>query len=138
MTNHDYDTIAWPEHDLTLVEWDIAFTPEDRKRFAESCAITPSSVHVAPYTLYPVSTALSTPVFAHRIGDRWIRFGEPLADYIGFGMVYFPLRVVERFKREYSVAHGKRFTDTGFSLWHRENVGPIPVHWDVCPVHLHY
>lgn len=141
---YDYDSILqWPEHNLVMVEWDIAVSREDVCAFTEACAATPSSVHVAPYRIYPASSGLSEPVYVHRVGSpepqsRWITDGEPLADYVGFGMIYLPLRIVQRFKREYSVAHGARFTDTGFSLWHHENVGPIPVHWNVRPVHLHY
>ena len=52
--------------DTVIVEWDLAISFEDRDRFTELCAADPDRVHVGAYRIYPVSTNLAEPVWAHR------------------------------------------------------------------------
>lgn len=123
--------------DAVIVEWDLAVSYEDRERFTGICEADPGRVHVAPYTLYPVSTSLPAPVFAHRRVGRnppWIDCDE-VCDLFGFGLVYLPHAVVRRYLATMPEVTG----DAVFSRWHHgEGLGPVPVHWDVRPVHLHY
>lgn len=126
-----------------LLEWDVAVSLEERRLFELLVAGDPEVVHVAPYRLYPCSTGLREPVWAHRAGrrgERWISEEEPTCDHFGFGMVYLPWRLVDRF-----LAAGPPpsqiswFNDSNFSLWHAASIRhPVPVHWQVRPVHLRY
>lgn len=121
-----------------IVEWDLAVSFEDRAAFQRACWSQPDRVHVAPYRLYPVSTNLSEPVWAHRrVGQQppWIYTNERLCDLFGFGLVYLPATVVTRYLATSPEVTG----DSIFSQWHhREGLGPVPVHWDVRPIHLHH
>ena len=126
--------------DTILVEWDLAVSAEDRARFAAIVEHDRDRVQVAPYRLYPVSTLLPGPVWAHRRGRHslalsWISEGDSWCDWFGFGLIYLPLQVVRCY-----LASGEAWcTDASFSAWHQRHVGDlVPVHWDVRPVHLHY
>lgn len=123
-----------------ITEWDIAFSAEHRDLFGRYCLEDPARVHVAPYRLYPVSTGLAAPVWAHRVADgwhgyRWVNERDKRCDLFGFGMVYLPLSIVTRYLSDNSGIA----TDSTFSLWH-DHSGEFPavIHWDVRPIHLHY
>lgn len=126
--------------DTVIVEWDLAVSPEQIEAFTASAALTPDEVQVAPYRLYPASTALPGPVWAHRCSDgrggwRWITEADRAADLIGFGLVYLPLAIV----RQYLAETSGPSSDTTFSRWHYERVQrTVYVDWDVRPIHLHY
>jgi hypothetical protein len=124
--------------DTVIAEWDIAFTAEDRDRFTAACEAEPGRVHVAPYRLYPVSTGLPEPVWAHRAAGRlpaWISEDDEACDLFSFGLVYLPAEIVCRYLATMPETTG----DAIFSQWHREQIGVrVPVHWDVRPIHLHY
>lgn len=128
---------------FAMLEWDVAISLGDLQRFESHVLKEPNRVHVAPYILYPTSTGLTKSVWAHRVGkeprSRWITTNEPFADQVGHGCIYFPSNILKRFFEEVPRRDETTyFTDCGFSIWHSEAVGPIPVHWDVRPVHLHY
>ena len=125
--------------DTVIVEWDIAFGPEETAAFEKHVNLAPGRIHVAPYRLYPRSTMWPGPVWAHRHNrdgrQPWIAEGDPSCDWFGFGFIYFPLPVVHRYLQAAHANEG----DSGFSRWHHETTGSsVPVHWDVRPIHLHY
>lgn len=132
------EQIADGGEDTVIVEWDIAVSFEDRQRFTEICECSPDRVHVAPYRLYPVSTNLPEPVWAHRNANRhppWIAKYDLECDLFGFGLVYLPHAIVAK----YLATSPETTGDAIFSQWHhRERLGPVLVSWDVRPVHLHY
>lgn len=124
--------------DTVIVEWDIAFGPEEITAFEKHVAGEPGRVQVAPYRLYPRSTMWPGPVWAHRYNhggvQPWISEGDPFCDWFGFGFIYFPLPVVHHYLATDPFNEG----DTDFSRWHHSEYGQVPVRWDVRPVHLHY
>jgi hypothetical protein len=124
--------------DTVIVEWDLAVSFEDRERFTAACEAEPDRVRVAPYRIYPVSTNLERPVWAHRrrVGHPpWITEGDKECDLFSFGLVYLPHQVV----KQYLATSPEVSSDARFSLWHYgEGLGPVPVSWDVKPTHLHY
>lgn len=130
--------IAESGQDTVIVEWDLAVSFEDRGQFTEHCLSDPNRVRVAPYRLYPESTRLPKPVWAHRHTGRnppWIIWGDNSCDLFSFGLVYLPHAIVSR----YLATKPEVTSDALFSQWHhREGLGPVPVAWDVRPVHLHY
>jgi hypothetical protein len=126
------------DEDTVIVEWDVAVSFEDRERFTKICAADPYGAHVAPYRLYPVSTALLEPVWAHRRLGRnppWINERDSACDLFAFGLVYLPHQIVQHYLATKPEVTG----DAIFSKWHHDvKFGPVPVHWDVRPIHLHY
>lgn len=125
---------------IVIIEWDLAISQEDRARFDAVAQADPDSVQVAPYRLYPVSTGLPRPVWAHREvegpGDyRWIEYQAAWCNLFSFGLVYLPAELGLRYVDETT----GRASDATFSLWHFANVCKrVPVHWNVRPIHLHY
>lgn len=124
--------------DTVIVEWDLAVSFEDRGKFTAQCVAEPDQVRVAPYRLYPVSTHLAEPVWAHRKVARhppWINQFDGTCDLFGFGLVYLPHSIVSKYLATAPETTG----DALFSQWHHaQGLGPVPVSWDVRPVHLHY
>lgn len=126
-----------------LVEWDIAYSDGDRRAMEAAARGYPDEVCVAPYKLYPRSTGLPGPVWAHSNGElpgaAWIGIGDQHCDHFAFGMVYLPAALVEGFLRDRPLMADPRFTDTNFSLWHFHSVGkPVRIAWAARPVHLHW
>jgi hypothetical protein len=124
--------------DTVIIEWDLAVSFEDKGRFTALCEADPHGVHVAPYRLYPRSTGLREPVWAHRMPHRlppWITEADQECIWFSFGLVYLPHMIVTRY-----LATGPEVTgDALFSQWHHaQGLSPVPVHWNVRPVHLHY
>jgi hypothetical protein len=139
MRDHNYAPVLEQlDGDTVVIEWDLAVRPRDVAAFTAACLADPDRVRVAPYTLYPVSTNLPGPVWAHRRAGRnppWIETGEPDCDLFSFGLVYLPHVVVSRYLEPGPEVSG----DARFSSWHHSaGLGPVPVQWDVQPVHLHY
>jgi hypothetical protein len=63
MTGHNYVPVfEQPDDDTVIVEWDIAVSQEDVTTFTGTAWRSPGGVQVAPYRLYPRSTALPNPV----------------------------------------------------------------------------
>ncbi len=124
--------------DAVIVEWDLAVELADIERFTKACQAEPDRVRVAPYRLYPRSTNLPGPVWAHRRVGRnppWITEADAECDLFSLGLVYLPHAVVKQY-----LGTGPEVTsDARFSQWHHaEGLGPVPVAWDVRAVHLHY
>lgn len=130
---------------FTLIEWDIAISLEDKEKWEETVHHwSEDRIQVAPYRLYPTSTGLDHPVWAHRNGtgvtEHWIETHEPECKSPAFGMIWMPMWAARNFKPP---THDPRFTDTNFSHWLRgcevsRLESSIPVHWNVSPIHLHY
>lgn len=124
--------------DAIIIEWDLAISREDWTTFTLACLADPDRVRVAPYRLYPKSTNLPEPVWAHRRVGRnppWITEDDQECDLFGFGLVYLPRTVVSK----YLATSPEVTSDALFSKWHHaEGLGPVPVSWDVRPIHLHY
>lgn len=139
MSGHDYAPVLGQlDGDTVIVEWDLAVSREDMDRFTSICEFAGGRVRVAPYVLYPVSTGLPEPVWAHRHVGRnpaWIKTGDLSCDLFSFGLVYLPHAIVKRYLETDPGVAG----DARFSQWHHAaGLGPVPVCWDVRPVHLHY
>jgi hypothetical protein len=77
-------------------------------------------------------------VWAHRVVSRnppWVNEWDDWCDWFSFGLVYLPHALI----REYLTSEPDTTGDTLFSQWHyRAGHGPVPIHWDVRPIHLHY
>jgi hypothetical protein len=157
MTDYDYSGLGALDDDVLLLEWDMAVSREDLTRFQTTIARYPDEPLVAPYRLYRAQGAVE-PVWAHRLIDdttgeeAWLWDGLPLADYIGFGMVYLPRMLIRAFLAAPAPARGRspylppeagysdmRLTDQTFSIWLRHTQGVrTMVDWRVRPVHLHF
>jgi hypothetical protein len=139
LTGYDYGPLAEVDDDAVVLEWDVAVGREDLDAFVACATADPGRVIVAPYRLY-VSTVhayvFPRPVWAHRRADgTHIDTGEASCALFGFGMVYLPHALI----RAYRAACPGHFSDGSFSGWHLRTVGtPVPICWDVHPVHLHY
>jgi hypothetical protein len=154
----------WPlfeqvTENFCLIEWDMAISLEDRQLFEKYCREQPDRVHVAPYRSYAYRNSYQIYEYMHRTSHKFfVEEGEPYCFYFGFGLIYLPLamvkdymadceaeRVVETdwqvpFKLYPGPMRGGATNDCSFSYWHATstNMEPVPVHWDVRPVHLHY
>ena len=157
--NYDYTPLGSIDDDVCLLEWDMALSPGDMQSFALHAIESRNSVQVAPYPLYHVAPfrSMGGGVWAHRRvwrhSETWVETGTPDCDYAAFGCIYLPRDAVRAFLASEAPARGRdprlpadaeysdrRFTDQTFSVWHHWHAkrGPIPVHWDVRPVHLHW
>lgn len=145
----DYDMAFLREYkdDVILLEWDMAVAYHDLVNFIIHARNAPQLVHVAPYILYPISTDLTGPVYAHRHMVReiplhldWIDYGDPVCDLFSTGMVYLPQEVIAASAlADELITWHDNLNDSKLAFWyyysyHRK----IPVHWDVRPIHLHY
>ncbi len=106
--------------DFMIIEQDIVPTLQIIQEI-EKC---PELICVARYNLYPVSTLLQTPVYAHRIviGDdkyRWVDDNDKYADLYGFGLVRFRKEVIPLLKEYFDKNGFKEWInlDTRISLW---------------------
>lgn len=153
-TAHEFSLPGWcqdcapwkreqPGTGLILVEWDIAYSAGDHWAMERAATLRPAEITVAPYKLYPISTRLAGPVWAHSNGqlpgESWIPNGAHDCDHFAFGMVYLPWALVNGFLRDRHLMSDPRFTDTNFSLWHSHSVGKrVRIEWAARPVHLHW
>ena len=155
-SNYDYTPLGPIDDDVCLIEWDIALEPAQVVTFEYGIRkYQYNRPVVAAHRLYHVA---DQPVWAHRTVDprngleRWIEEGEPFCDYFAFGLIYLPREIVRAFLEAPAPARGtspwigngvyldERFTDQTFSVWYRHHyihTRPVPVLWDVRPVHLH-
>jgi hypothetical protein len=140
MSNYNYVPVFEKlTTDVLIVEWDIAFSPEALEQMSMYISVEPDRIHVAPFKLYPISTALANWVYCHRHIDPlwWINRFDPYCQMFGLGMTYLPLDIV----KQYLATKPEGCDDTVFSRWHYENVRhDVPVHWSAEPylLHLHY
>lgn len=156
IADYDYTPLGAIDDDVVLIEWDMALAPDDMEQFDRAAKYYHENPLVAPYKLYYVSNnGRDRPVWAHRklteAGEDWIRAWDNFADYVGFGLIYLPRRVVRAFLDAPAPERGAplvapggytdcRFHDQTFSMWYRHRYsggGPIRVEWDIWPVHLH-
>lgn len=130
--------VIWHMGSILLLEWDIYVAPQMLARMRHLIATAPDKVHIAPYKLYPVSTQLQRPVWAHRnIDGEWNLHREQICNLFGFGCVYIPQWVIEEFHLVYDPL-SMPFKDDPFSRWHYDNIlHDVPVHWEVEVVHCH-
>jgi hypothetical protein len=150
------------DDDVIIIEMDMAVGYRDRRLFESYCQASPDTVHVAPYEHYGFKNAYERNGWVHRnTVNTSIREGDGYCLFFGFGLVYLPLPMIRDFvqairdgiivkdDRDHDFCLGLRYAGTGepanfasdctFSYWHATVVGaPVPVHWDVRPVHLHY
>lgn len=119
-----------------MLEWDIALDRQSRERFADNALQHPDRVRVAPYMLYPDRGA---PRQCHRSAGKPIPDGQPHADSVGFGCIYFPQDLLDEFWADPPVRlnRDRMLTDTVFSDWHRARHDHFDVDWTVHPQHLH-
>jgi hypothetical protein len=146
--NYDYRHLVDYHDDIVLIEWDIAVGGEQLRRFIDRARAEPDRVRVAPYLLYRGGRdgrSPQVPFYCHRIREpgmrTWVKGpADTYCHYFGFGLIYLPQALIERFVGEMS-DHG-RFGDTEFSRWHaRQPIGEhrkVPIEWDCHAVHLHY
>lgn len=141
MRDQNYATLAdyqpWPDETpgWCLLEWDVALASEERRRFVEHALVQPDRVLVAPYPLYPKG---KPPQLVHRVKGRPVPDGQSWAHTFGFGCVYFPKIVLDRWWSEMppQVRAQDRWNDTVFSTWYRRMYGPVEIDWSVHPQHL--
>lgn len=139
MRDCNYNTLAefqpWPRHEpgWFLLEWDVALDRRGRERFAAHALANPERVHVAPYMLYTPDGAKQ----CHRNAGVPIADGQPDAEMFGFGCIYLPQTVLDRFWADPPRRAARELTDTVFSDWHRQRFEPAAVDWSVRPQHLH-
>lgn len=145
--------------DFILIEWDIALSLEDRLRFESLCQERPDHVQVAPYRHYFYRNNFRDYAWMHRSGPmNFVNEGDPFCFYFGFGLIYLPLDVVKQYIKDandYRTIVSERGTeyklnpgappigatfDCLFSDWYATvtNMRPVPIHWDVRPIHLNY
>jgi len=138
MTEYDYLPVLQElDESCILIEWDIAYEPDAMNTFIEYCMAEPERIHVAPFRLWPISTALEGPVWVHRHWEPmwWINRYDPFCQLFGFGFIYLPIDIVKK----YLETKPERTDDTVFSKWHYLNVQhDVPVHWSVNLTHLHW
>ena len=146
MDDYDYRGLINYGDDLILIEWDIAVSPEDLRRFADQCKAQPDRVRVAPYRLYAgtgSNVPLPQPVWVHRkyydprikATASFVEEGDPTCHMFGLGLAYLPHALLVRFSDEMP----GHFSDGTFSAWHQAYVeSETPISWDVRPIHLHY
>lgn len=138
----DYDLASNPAcwkilRDCTLVEWDIALAAEDMHRWERYVDANPAQVHVAAYRVY-TGTGYATDDWLPPIVGPSGRFLPGTASPFGFGLIWFPAAVVDRFHEAEHHPHAGWFTDGTFSRWYIGAYGAALVHRDVRPVHLNY
>lgn len=132
------------EGGLVLTEWDIAYDLGDRRALEAAITRLPHQVVAAPYRLWPVSTGLQEPVWAHRVSGpltaggfdpdayRWVRASDRFADLFGLGLTYLPWEAVQLAT---SLQLDWRGADVALSLgWGR---GAF-ICWEARPTHLHW
>lgn len=143
MRDCHYATVAdnqpWPTEQpgWFMLEWDIALDRVERARFAEHALETPDRVLVAPYMVFKHRLG-PKPRMVHRVLGSPISDGQKWCDTFGFGCIYFPQQVLERWWREMPYDRSSRwFNDVAFSTWYRSKFGQTAVDWSVHPQHLH-
>lgn len=139
----DYRGLVDLDDDVVLIEWDIAVGGEQLATFMGRAAAEPDRVRVAPYLLYRRGTRQPkcVPFYVHRIRydavRRWAQPGDTHCQYFGFGLIYLPAELIQKFVAQMNPR--SHFGDTEFSRWHMLNVSrDVPIDWDCHAVHLHF
>jgi hypothetical protein len=142
---YDYRGLADLDDDVVLIEWDIAINGDHLAEFMQRAKAEPGRIRVAPYVLYrrPKRVGRQQIAFCcHRIrtqtARRWALPIDTHCQMFGFGLVYLPQALIQRFVAQMDPA--SHFGDSEFSRWHMRNVQPcdVPIDWDLPAVHLHY
>jgi hypothetical protein len=112
MLNQDYGTVDWPDHDLFMLEWDIALDAHGKEGLELFASEDPDSIAVASYMLVDGSR-LTT----------------------GMGCIYLPTRIISEFKkvsptRWHDGALWQWYVDQGYK-WRVADHG-----WLIRPQHL--
>lgn len=131
------------ESPLILLEWDVAIDQPNLRQFIRHIEEAPDWPHTAPY-------------FKSEDDERhWMHFrlegrtqwggdvfrpiheGEPDCDQVGTGIMYFPQGILHDCPN--SDAGSQVLNDGLISRYLRTlpQWKPVPIHWDVVPVHLH-
>lgn len=109
MQDFDYGTVAWPDHDLCMLEWDVALDGPSRNAFTQFAAEEPNRVATGAYYLNE---------------GRWLT--------TGMGCIYLPIVIV----KEFLSTSPERWTDGMFLVWYLEQYGEYRVCPQVYPQHL--
>jgi hypothetical protein len=129
VSDYDYATVAeWPSEGpgICLLEWDVALDERQRTQFAGLALLEPERVLAAPYLIGNTHIC--------RVGNDPVQPPATECATFGLGCTYLPYEAVRGFL---SGGLTNRFTDTEFSFWYRDHVGPARVTWDIHPQHLH-
>lgn len=150
MSGYDYRVLADVDDDVLMLEWDMAVGGDDLEAFARRAKLAPDRVLVAPYRIYVSSGGLEVklrqPIWCHRKFNspytvEFVQPSDPVCHFFGFGMIYLPRVLVEKFLPFLEqLGPGRNFDDSTFSQWHYRNAPDpeVPITWDIRPVHLHY
>lgn len=139
--DYNYGKLAELDDDVLLLDWDIAVHREDVEAFASRARTAPTSVLVAPYTIYPdTRPGLRHGMWPMRRFEgtslRYVETGEPTCHLFGFGMTYLPSPLIKGFVESNPALN---LDDTNFAQWHYLNVTrEVSITWDIRPVHLNY
>lgn len=143
MKDYDYRCLGDLDDDVLLIEWDLAIEREALDRFIEQIEAEPDRVHTAPYRIYsPTERAvtLPKPFWVGRVYEageqtmRQVDEDDPVCHTFGLGLTYMPCKIIREFLDHWP----GHFSDLSFSGWHYRRYGPVPIAWDVRPIHLHY
>jgi hypothetical protein len=153
MDRYDYRVLAGLDDDVVLIEWDVAVGREELDLFISRAMADPGRVRVAPYRLYQTTSGRQAPhfpIWAHRRYEgtpqtgytRAVDTNEPTCHLFGFGLIYFPRRLIGEFLDWFVFPEARihPFDDGSFSAWHYAHnpEREVPIDWDVPAVHLHY
>jgi hypothetical protein len=128
---------------LVVVEQDILVDDQMVDHFVRS--LGEERVLVYPYMIYPVSTALDRPVYAHRVvtqsngknllSARWIDRSDKVCDLYGFGFTYISKDLWNSCSP--FINKGWKFLDYFFSVRTWQLGVKVKILWDYEPRHLH-
>lgn len=145
--DYDMKCLADYDDDIILLEWDVVVAKHDLVNMINHARHNPNRVQVAPYVLYPNSTGLHAPVWAHRrmvnplpLQLQWVDTGDSICDIFSTGLVYLPKSIIRSCVDDVdTIAWQPNLTDSKLAFWHYDKVRePVPIHWEIRPIHLHY
>lgn len=145
----DYRPLADLNDDVIHLDWDVAVGRNELRAFAEKCIAEPDVVRTAPTMMYgsrfwrsegSASRPWNGGWMAHiqmPVGTRRMEYGEPYANFFGFGLVYLPYWTLKEFVS--TLQGNEHFRDQNFCRWYYKETGePVPVEWDTNAVHINY
>lgn len=121
--------------DVAIIEWDVALSLEDRRRFEEHIEKAPGLVQVAPYRQYTGWCAAMQKdrehAYVHRVpgediadlsgkpsnSGHFVEEGETHCILFGFGLVYIPLWIIK------SLLHDLELTEEGLRRKYGSTLG---------------
>lgn len=134
------------QESIVVVEQDLDFTLGQKTEFQKAIDERPLSIIVAPYLLYPKSSGLLYPVWAHRViteraplgrySAKWIDTKDEFCDLFGLGFTYIPQWVWLLFG-DRALTY-QRDLDTRFSEFCYDQEIRARVNWKTVIQHLHY